>query len=440
MNNIDAPVALRAGSVDGCLPDWIPTLLDDAWKAVGFYRAEWQKFNPHREITDHAPAFEDWPVWRVPQIREQIAAHPPYGAPLYRAESLRDVAVIHSSTGTTGFPRVIPFCRSDESSLNEHYARSFLYMGVRADDVVGLTLSLATPAGGWSMVRGCAHVGATLVPFASGKATPPRLVVEMLGALGVTVMSGTPSYLKHIADVADSMGVDLSGLPVRLLVLAGEGAGPAARRELAERWGAATRSFYANTDVSWVAAECEAAGADHGASGLHLHTDVVHVEILDPSGRAVSPGEYGELVITSRARYSTPRVRFGTGDRTALATEPCVCGDPAPRMLPLDGRVDDALRFHGHTIWPASVENLLCDILGRSVEYFMTIGRHESSGREAILVTIEATEADLVTDVELADRLRDALDVRFAVARVGAGKLAGLTGVGQGDKVRRVRV
>jgi phenylacetate-CoA ligase len=411
--------------------EWLDASLRTAWERLPFYRRLWG---------DAAPAampvhLEEWPTWAVGDLRDELQRNPPFGE-LYVAEALEDVAFIHSSTGTTGNPRLFPLCTTDMPRLNLQYRRFYTLMGLRPTDVVVMTGSYGVPAGAWSLTRAIRAVGATVIPVSSGKVTPPNKVVDLIDATSATAICGTASYVLHIGRTAAEGGRELRDSSVRLVLLSGETATGEQRSEIEQRWGARTRSYYANTDLGWVAAECEHSGDQRGELGMHVFDDMSYVEILDEHRQPCGDGEAGEVVITTSVRRSTPRIRFRTGDRSAIDRGPCPCGARSPRLLPITGRVDDAIRYHGVTIWPTAVESVIHDTLGALSEFYIEL-RPTASGREDLVVVVECDQSG-EAHANLAAAFRKAFQVRVEVEPVPPGALAATTRLGVSDKVRRV--
>lgn len=67
--------------------------------------------------------------------------------------------------------------------------------------------------------------------------------------------------------------------------------------------------------------------------GVHLRGDAYAVDIVDDDGRMLPEGEQGNIVLYPTA---DPALRFVTGDRGKLITEPCPCGCESPRLMELD--------------------------------------------------------------------------------------------------------
>ena len=66
--------------------------------------------------------------------------------------------------------------------------------------------------------------------------------------------------------------------------------------------------------------------------GMHLRENHVIAEIIDPAGNPLSPGETGELVITTIGMEAMPLIRYRTGDFTRILPELCPCGSEVLRL------------------------------------------------------------------------------------------------------------
>ncbi len=98
-------------------------------------------------------------------------------------------------------------------------------------------------------------------------------------------------------------------------------------------------NLYGANETIWMAGECE----QH--NGLHIPVDRVIVQIakVNQPDQAAAPGELGEVIVTSLARWTTPFIRYRLGDVAALDATPCPCGRSTPRLKALEGRVQDFL-------------------------------------------------------------------------------------------------
>jgi len=69
-------------------------------------------------------------------------------------------------------------------------------------------------------------------------------------------------------------------------------------------------------------------------------------------------------VVTTLSTVAFPLVRFKSGDRTRLVTEPCPCGRTLARLGEITGRVDAIFAVGGIKVHPDQIGLLLRDSLG----------------------------------------------------------------------------
>jgi phenylacetate-CoA ligase len=303
------------------------------------------------------------PLTTKSELREDQAAHPPFGSRLCAAPEA--LVRLHVTSGTTGEPVAIGLTRADHAANSAIGGAAFRIAGVRADDTIAHCLNYALYAGGVADHMALEDTGATVVPVGVGQS---RRLLELIPALGITAIFGTLSFPAHLAARAREAGIDPRSLRLRHLVTAGEpGAGlGAVRREIEAAWGTTVADTFGMSDVwSTMAGEC-----GHG-DGLHLTTAGHAVaELVDPESGApvaLAEGASGELVWTHLRREASPLLRYRSGDLATVWTAPCACGRATPRIR-IDGRTDDMLRVQAVNVHPGAV--------GAVLERFPAIGRH----------------------------------------------------------------
>jgi len=306
---------------------------------------------------------------------------------------------VHQTSGTTGAPLRV-FDTADSWAWWE-YCWGFVLSGagLTSNDRLFIPFSFGPFIGFWAAVGGARNVGALMVP-GGGRTSPQRL--GLMAEMQVTAMTCTPTYALRLAEVARGEGFDLSQIPMRLTVHAGEpGANvPATKQRIETAWGAKCYDHAGASEVGAHSFECEAQ-----PGGTHAIDSEFIIEVLDPeTGKAVDPGEEGELVITNLGRIGFPVLRYRTGDVVRVATEPCPCGRTFTRFDGgVIGRADDMIVVRGVNIFPAAVENILrgCD----GIEEFR------------VTVTTRREMAELLIEIEC----QDGIDTHLARAAVRAG-------------------
>jgi phenylacetate-CoA ligase len=75
---------------------------------------------------------------------------------------------------------------------------------------------------------------------------------------------------------------------------------------------------------------------------FHVNIETSIMELLDSDlTNKVSPGETGEIVLTSLHDYAMPFIRYTPGDQAVVSKKPCTCGVTLPTLDRIIGRVSD---------------------------------------------------------------------------------------------------
>jgi len=128
-------------------------------------------------------------------------------------------------------------------------------------------------------------------------------------------------------------------------------------------------------------------------NGIHVWADHFLIEIVDDYGGPVEEGEKGELVVTTLSKEALPLIRYKMGDITSLVWEECECGRTHPRIMRIQGRVDDMIVVRGVNVFPSQIESVLIGKFRKSV----TTSRSWSTEppMDVMAVKIEVTESTL---------------------------------------------
>lgn len=300
-------------------------------------------------------------IRRVPfltrdHIRDDQAAHPPFGAML----TIRpDQAMTrHQTSGTSGTgPLVFLQTRRDWHWGAYAWAQALYGFGLRSTDIVFFPFGYGPFIGFWGAHYACQLIGATTV--AGGNLSTEQRIRQALEC-NATAMVATPSYLLRILEVSRAMGVDWKAAALARLMVAGEPGGNVdATRDLIENaFDARLGDFLGMTETAGIAGfSCDTArGAIHIAENYFLE-EVVHPQ----SGEPVAMGEVGERVTTAFGLGSYPIIRYRTGDLVRrIPADACACG----RGFDLYdggviGRADDMLVVRGTNVHPTGVEQVI---------------------------------------------------------------------------------
>lgn len=373
------------------------------------------------------------PTWSVDEQRASLAGHPPFGG--HAVHPGDELALVISSGGTTGRPRLMPVSGEDRERARAVMSRGIALMGVGPSDLVQITWPIGTTLAAWAFAWAAEGVGAALLPASGGRNVPSERQLDYVEHAGPTVLAATANYAFRLADVARERGLDLAAGSVRLIILSGETVSPTTRAQLAERWGAEVADLYGNSDLlSWPAVDCRHAMATHGGEGKHVWEDWAVLETLDGDHRPTPEGKLGNLTVTTWVWKSAPKIRYRTNDAVTLHRGSCPCGIDGLLMSAVSGRYDDMLKVRGVNLWPLDIEQALKTAAPGVTEYVAFAERATSD--EWLAVDVEEVPSAPPAD-GLATTLSRLLNVRTTVAYVPVGSTAAVTGAGERPKVRR---
>ncbi len=338
-----------------------------------FYRARFDEAGLDVEaITDRASLGSIPTVTKQDLIDDQHA-DPPFGTVIGtdRADLLR----VYVSPG----PQATYFTADDLDATIDDAAWVFHSHGVRADDLVDVTIMYHWVIAGTIMDDGYRRLGAAVVPGGIGN---PRMHLENMRWAGITALFAFPTFLDDLTTAAEELGIEpRRDLALRHCAIAGEMHSQDLRDRMEEFWGMQVRELYGGAEVPFSAAECEL------GVGMHLNPDMV-VEVLDPvTKEPVAPGDPGVVTVSETRRRAYPAIRYWTGDLTAgLDHDPCACGRTTARLGRILGRVGDIPRVKGLFVVPKEVAAALSpfDDLG---DFQLVVDRPGT--RDRLVVRIE---------------------------------------------------
>jgi phenylacetate-CoA ligase len=218
---------------------------------------------------------------------------------------------------------------------------------------------------------------------------------------GPTILTATPSYALHLAEVAEEMGVSFENLKFKYGVFGAEPWSEQMRHEIERKLHLKAVDIYGLSELigPGVAVECHEA-----QNGLHIFEDHFIPEIIDPAtGKVLPYGESGELVFTSITKEAFPIVRYRTRDITSLNPEPCICGRTLVRMKKVSGRTDDMLIIRGVNVFPSQIESVLMEIEGIEPHYQLVVDREDNL--DTLTVLVEINERSFSDEVKVLQQL-----------------------------------
>jgi len=326
----------------------------------------------------------------------------PYG--LF-AVPLREVVRIHASSGTTGMSTVVGYTKNDIKTWSNLVARILTAGGITKDDVVQIAFGYGLFTGGFGLHYGAERIGASVIPISSGNT---RRQVKIMQDFKTTALVCTPSYALLIADAISEAGINVNSLSLKYGLFGAEPWSEGMRKEIQARLKIAATDNYGLSEVMGpgVAGECLE------RNGLHVNEDHFLVEVIHPQTLLpVSPGEIGELVITTLTKEAFPVIRFRTRDLTRLITEPCPCGRTLVKMGRVMGRTDDMLIIKGVNVFPSQIESVLFAIEGTEPHYQIIVDR--KGALDEVTILVEVSEAIFFDEMKKQRELIDLITRRL---------------------------
>ena len=294
-----------------------------------------------------------------------------------------EVVRIHSSSGTTGKPVIIPYTAKDVDDWAIMFARCYETAGVTKKDRVHITPGYGLWTAGIGFQAGAEKLGAMVIPMGPGN-TDKQL--EMMIDLESTVLTATSSYALLLAEEIDKRGLK-DKIHLKKGVFGSERWSEKKRKYIKEKLGIELYDIYGLTEIygPGIGISCDA------QNGMHYWDDYVYIEIIDPkTGKTLPDGEEGEIVITTLVKEGAPLIRFRTHDISRIIPGECPCGRKHPRLDIIKGRSDDMFKVHGVNMFPSQVEELLALVDGVPSEYTINIAHDEPANKDIMLVTVEA--------------------------------------------------
>ena len=290
---------------------------------------------------------------------------------------------IHSSSGTTGKPVIIPYTAKDVDDWATMFARCYEIAGITNKDRIQITPGYGLWTAGIGFQAGCEKLGAMAIPMGPGN-TDKQL--QMMIDLESTVICATSSYALLLAEEINRRGIR-DQIKLKKGVIGSERWSEAKRKYIAEALGIELYDIYGLTEIygPGIGINCP------GETGMHVFDDYLYTEIIDPkTGEVLPDGEEGEIVITTLVKEGAPLIRFRTHDLSRILPGECHCGRTYPRLDIIKGRSDDMFKVHGVNMFPSQVEEILGMVDGVSSEYKIDIAHDDNVNRDIIMVTVEA--------------------------------------------------
>ena len=378
---------LKKGQLEGL--QWTVT---HAYRGSETYRKKFDGLNLKPEDIQSLDDLKRLPFTSAEDLSEG------YPFPL-RSVPMRDVVRIHTSSGTTGKRKVLCYTQKDINDWTHFFARCFELAGLTVEDRVQIAVGYGPWTAGIGFQMACEAFGSMAIPIGPGNI---ETQTEYLIDFKSTVLCCTASMGLLLGEEVERRGIR-DKINLKKMIYGAERSSDAMRKRI--------KSLLGLEDIYDISGMTELYGPGTGIEcsahqGIHYWSDYYILEILNPdTSETLTPGEVGEMVVTTLQKEAVPLIRYRTHDLTSLIQEPCPCGNLFPRHDRLQGRTDDMFIFRGVNIYPSQIDNLLSTLPGVGSEYQVFLNQME--GKDKLTLRIErAQNTDSTGDSQTAETIK----------------------------------
>ena len=350
-------------------------LVDRVYHNVEFYRKKMQRVGLEPGDIKGIEDLEKLPFTTKDDLRDTY----PFGM---FAVPNSQITRIHASSGTTGKATVVGYTRKDIDVWSECVARCITMADLGKNDIIQVAYGYGLFTGGLGAHYGAEEMGATVVPMSTGNT---KNLVTMMVDFGVTGIMCTPSYLLHIAETIEEMGVR-DKIRLRASLNGAEPWTENMRHTIEQKLGIHAHDIYGLSEIMGpgVATDCQC------HCGLHVHEDHFLPEIVDEKTlKPLRDGMTGELVFSTLTKEGLPLIRYRTKDLTSIDHTPCACGRTTARIARFKGRSDDMLIIRGVNVFPSQIEAALLEMGGTTPHYLLIVDRVNNLDTLEVQVEVE---------------------------------------------------
>ena len=313
-----------------------------------------------------------------------------------------EIVRIHSSSGTTGLPVIIPYTAKDVDDWAIMFKRCYELAGITNMDRIQITPGYGLWTAGIGFQNGAEKLGAMVIPMGPGN-TDKQL--QMMQDMKSTVLCSTSSYALLLAEEIEKRGIK-DKICLKTGVIGSVRWGEKMRKRISEELGIELYDIYGLTEIygPGIGISCKY------DNGMHYWDDYIYIEILDPvTLEPVPDGEMGEIVITTLVKEGAPLIRYRTHDLSRIIPGECPCGCKHPRLGVIMGRTDDMMKIKGVNVFPSQIEEVLKEVPELSSEYQIRISHLD--GKDTMRIYVETDGS--VDFVELSKRIAERVKSRI---------------------------
>ena len=327
-----------------------------------------------------------------------------------------EIVRIHSSSGTTGLPVIIPYTAKDVEDWAIMFKRCYETAGITPLDRIQITPGYGLWTAGIGFQAGAELLGAMAVPMGPGN-TDKQL--QMMQDMGSTVLCATSSYALLLAEEINKRGIK-DKIKLKKGVIGSERWSEKMRNSISEKLGIELYDIYGLTEIygPGIGISCRE------NNGMHYWDDYIYIEIIDPvTKKNVPDGELGEIVITTLRKEGAPLIRYRTHDLSRIIPEKCPCGSVFPKIDIIMGRTDDMMKIKGVNVFPSQIEEVLGEFSEISSEYQIRISHLDGKDTMRIYVETNGTVDFLGLSRRIAEKVKSRIGFTPLVKVVEIGVL-----------------
>lgn len=322
-----------------------------------------------------------------------------------------------TTSGTLGDPVTFVLTSNDLDRLSYNEYLSFTTAGCTKHDVLQLMTTIDRRfMAGLAYYLGARELGMGIARVGNGI---PELQWDTIKRIHPTCGMVVPSFLIKLIEFAEKNHIDHNNCSLQRCVCIGESLRNqdftlnTLGKRIQEKWpGLQLHSTYASTEMQSSFTECTE------LCGGHLQPELIIVEFLDDNNQPVTPGEAGEVTITTLGVEGMPLLRFKTGDICHHYTEQCKCGRNTMRLSPVLGRKGQMIKYKGTTLYPPALFDIL-DSIPKVTNYVIEVYTNDL-GTDEILIRVGSEDRSDTFAKEIKDlfrsKVRVAPSIRFESA------------------------
>lgn len=378
------------------------TLLIDAADNTPYYQDMFREQGFDAQAIDSLEALQRLPFLTKRRIRDHSEA----------LKSRRAVGLARFNTGgSSGEPLIFFIGKQRVSHDVAAKWRATRWWGVDVGDPEIVVWGSPIELGGQDRIKAVRDklLRTTLLSAFEMSAANLARFIATIRRVRPRMLFGYPSSLAHIARYAETEGIAMDDLGVKVAFVTSERLYDHQREVIERVFACPVANGYGGRDAGFIAHECP-------QGGMHITADDIIVEIIDSDGEVLPPGQAGEIVVTHLATADYPFIRYRTGDVGVLDDQRCSCGRGLPLLKEIQGRTTDfVVAADGTVMHGLALIYVVRDVPG--VENFK-ITQETAEHLRVALVTSESFADDSLESIRAGLRQRLGENVQVDVERV----------------------